>query len=67
MHIGHDLPTKYTMNTEDKGIQLEDITTEKDLGIWITRDLKPREQCNAYSQQRKRSQYWEWWDDILKK
>ena len=25
MHIGHDLPTKYTMNTEDKGIQLEDI------------------------------------------
>jgi len=33
------------MNTEDKGIQLEDITTEKDLGIWITRDLKPREQC----------------------
>ena len=42
MHIGHDLPTKYTMNTEDKVIQLEDITTEKDLGIWITRDLKPR-------------------------
>jgi len=36
MHIGHDLPTKYTMNTEDKGILLEDITTEKDLGIWIT-------------------------------
>ena len=45
MHIGHDLPIKYTMNTEDKGIQLEDITTEKDLGIRITRDLKPRVQC----------------------
>ena len=36
---------RYCLNTEDKGIQLQDITTEKDLGIWITRDLKPREQC----------------------
>ena len=52
MHTGHDQPTKYTMNTEGKGIQLEDITKEKDLGIWITRDLKPREQCSAYSRQR---------------
>jgi len=45
MHIEHDLPTKYTMSTEDKRIQLENITTKKDLGIWITRELKPREQC----------------------
>ena len=36
MHTGHDQPTKYTMNTEGKGIQLEDITKEKDLGIWIS-------------------------------
>ena len=45
MHIGHDLLTKYTMADGDKITQLETTTTEKDLGIWITNDLKPTEQC----------------------
>jgi len=29
----------------DEITQLETTTTEKDLGIWITNDLKPTEQC----------------------
>ena len=45
MHIGHDLLTKYTMADGDKITQLETTITEKDLGIWITNDLKPTEQC----------------------
>jgi len=45
MHIGHDLPTVYTMEDGNKIIQLESTSVEKDLGVWVTRDLKPSEQC----------------------
>ena len=36
MHIGHDLPTVYTMSDGNNTIQLETITVEKDLGVYIT-------------------------------
>jgi len=45
MHIDHDFQTNYSMAESDKVTQLEAITQEKDLGIWITDDLKPTEQC----------------------
>jgi len=44
MHIRHDVPTKYVIADRDKMTQLETTATEKDLGIWITDDLKPTEQ-----------------------
>ena len=45
MHIGHELLTVYTMKDGNKMIQLESTSVEKDLGVWVTRDLKPSEQC----------------------
>ena len=45
MHIGHDLPTVYTMSDGNNTIQLETIKVEKDLGVHITNDLKSTEQC----------------------
>jgi len=45
MHIGHDLPTIYTMSDGNNTIHLETITVEKDLGVYTTNDLKPTEQC----------------------
>ena len=45
MHIGHELPTVYTMKDGNKMIQLESTSVEKDLGVWVTKDLKPSEQC----------------------
>jgi len=33
------------MTDEGKVIQLDNIQMEKDLGIWVTNDLKPSEQC----------------------
>ena len=45
MHIGHELPTVYTMSDGNITTQLETITVEKDLGVYITSNLKPTEQC----------------------
>ena len=41
MHIGHKFPT------DDAGgkVKIEETTMEKDLGIYITSDLKPSTQC----------------------
>ena len=36
MHIGHDLPTVYTMEDGNKIIQLESTSVEKDLVVWVT-------------------------------
>jgi len=46
MHIGHKFPTEYHME-DDAGrkVKIEEITMEKDLGIYITSDLKPSTQC----------------------
>ena len=50
MHIrirlfGHDLPTVYTMSDGNNTIQLQTVTVQKDLGVYITNDLKSTEQC----------------------
>ena len=45
MHIGHELPTAYTMSDGKSVTQLQTITVEIDLGVYITCDLKPTEQC----------------------
>ena len=47
MHIGHDLTTEYFMESDKgKNAKLEEINLEKDLGVIITNDLKPSEQCS---------------------
>jgi len=45
MHIGHELPTVYTMSDGKSTTQLETITVKKDLGVYLTSDLKQTEQC----------------------
>jgi len=45
MHIGHKLSTAYTMSDGNNTTQLQTVTVEKDLGVCITDDLKPTEQC----------------------
>jgi len=45
MHIGHKLLTEYSMADGHKVTQLEATVIERDLGIWITDDLKSTEQC----------------------
>jgi len=42
MRIGHRNETKYYMMDKE----LEEIEEEKDLGVWITSQLKPSQQCN---------------------
>jgi len=44
MHIGHKLETQYFM--DDNGNKTELVTTieQRDLGVWITSDLKVRKQ-----------------------
>jgi len=47
MHIGNNLSTEYFMdNDEENKVKIEEITIEKDLGIYITNDLKPSIQCS---------------------
>jgi len=41
MHIGHELPTVYATSDRNNTTQLETMTDEKDLGVWVTKDLKP--------------------------
>ena len=57
MHIGHDLPMVYTMSDGNNTIQLETIAVKKDLGVYITNDLKPTN--SAFRLQGRPSQYWE--------
>jgi len=45
MHIGHDLSTCYAMKESDKVIKLNSTEEEKDLGVFVTKDLKSHEQC----------------------
>jgi len=47
MHFGHNNPSlKYYMNSKE----LEAVTVEKDLGVWISNDLKVSVQCSkAYN------------------
>ena len=42
MHIGHDTYTEYHITDDDSNSNvIEQITEEKDLGVYITADLKP--------------------------
>ena len=45
MQIGHKLPTRCTMKDGNNVTELEITEKEKDLGVYITRDLKSQEQC----------------------
>jgi len=46
MHIGHDKCTEYRITDDDGNSNvIEQITEEKDLGVYITADLKPSTQC----------------------
>ena len=45
MHVGHELPTVYTVSDRINTTELETITVEKDLGVYMTNNLKPTEQC----------------------
>jgi len=46
MHIGHDTCTEYHISDDDGNSNvIEQITEEKDLGVYITADLKPSTQC----------------------
>ena len=51
MHIGKNNPKlEYTMITENENKILIETREEKDLGVWITNDLKPEKQVIAASQ-----------------
>ena len=44
LHVGKNNPKiKYYMD----GIELEETKDEKDLGVWMTENLKPSKQCNS--------------------
>ena len=36
MHVGHSIPTEYTLQEDDKTFKLETVDKEKDLGIYVT-------------------------------
>ena len=51
MHIGKNNPKlEYTMRTENENKIFIETCEEKDLGVWITNDLKPEKQVIAASQ-----------------
>jgi len=45
MHIGHSFNIKYSMNVQGKVWELEETKEERDLGIIVTSNLKPSQQC----------------------
>jgi len=46
MHIGHDTCTECHITDDDSNSNaIEQITEEKDVGVYITADLKPSTQC----------------------
>ena len=52
MHIGKDNPKfQYTMTTENNNIVLTETVQEKDLGVWISNNLKWEKQVVVASQQ----------------
>ena len=63
MHIGHNLETKYSLRDKDKLIELQVTREEKDLGMYVTADLKPARQCTAAAA-KAIDRFWEWCTDI---
>ena len=45
MHIGHSFDTKYKMSVQGKDCELDETNEERDLGIIVTDNLKPSQQC----------------------
>jgi len=44
MHVGHNLPTAYTLQDNNQIWNLAEVNEEKDLEIFITKDLKVAKQ-----------------------
>ena len=40
MHIGHNYDTRYSIEGEKGRVDLSAVTEEKDLGVYVTNDLK---------------------------
>jgi len=47
MHIGHSEDTKYNLKENGIPVELAEIKQEKDLGVVVTSDLKPSQQCKT--------------------
>ena len=47
MHVGHNMKTKYLLNDKALAVELQEVEEEKDLGVLISKDLKPSKQCVA--------------------
>jgi len=45
MHVGHSVPTEYTLQKKDQTFKQAEVEEEKDLGIYITNDFKIAKQC----------------------
>jgi len=44
------MPTEYTLQEDDKTFKLETVDKEKDLGIYVTNNMKVAMQCEAATQ-----------------
>jgi len=44
------MPTEYTLQEDDKTFKLETVDKEKDLGIYVTNNMKVAMQCEAAAQ-----------------
>lgn len=45
MHVGHNGNDEYFLQDKGQSIKLEAITEEKDLGVFVTANMKPSKQC----------------------
>jgi len=50
MHVGHSIPTEYMIQEDDKTFKLDTVDKEKDLGIYVTNNMKAATQCKAAAQ-----------------
>jgi hypothetical protein len=45
MHIGHNFKTRYYIEDENGKMELQEVKEEKDLGVYVTNNLKNETQC----------------------
>jgi len=50
MHVGHSIPTEYTLQEDDKTFKRETLDKEKNLRIYVTNNMKAATQCKAAAQ-----------------
>jgi len=48
--MGHSIPTEYTLQENFMSVKLEVVDHEKDLGIYVTNDMKVARQCKQAAQ-----------------